>query len=44
MQPPVQVVTLVFVCAVGIIDLSMVQANRDPPVPLMFVCEKASGG
>jgi hypothetical protein len=31
MQPPVQVVTLVFFCAAALIDLSMVQANRDPP-------------
>ena len=44
MQPPVQVVTLVFVCAAGIIDLSMVQSNRDPPLPLMFVCERSIGG
>ena len=43
MQPPVQVVTLVFVCAAGIFDLSMVQANRDPPVPLMVMRKKHRG-
>jgi hypothetical protein len=31
MQPPAQVVTLAFVCAAVLIDLSMVQAKRDPP-------------
>ncbi len=44
MQPPAQVVALVFVCAAALIDLSMVQANRDPPVPLTFACERSIGG
>jgi hypothetical protein len=30
-QLPAQVVTLAFVCAAALIDLSMVQAKRDPP-------------
>jgi hypothetical protein len=42
-QPPAQVVTLAFVCAGVLIDLSMVQANRDPPVPLTFACERSIG-
>ncbi len=40
MQPPAQVVTLVFVCAAALINLSMVQANRDPPVPHVRVQKK----
>ena len=44
MRPPAQVVTLVFVCAAALIDLSMVQANRDPPPwPLTFACGRSIG-
>ena len=39
-----QVVTLVFFCAAVLIDLGMVQAKRDPPVPLTFACERSIGG
>ena len=38
-----QVVALAFVCAAALIDLSMVQAKRDPPVPLTFACERRIG-
>ena len=43
MRPPAQVVTLVFVCTAALIDLSMIQTNRDPPLALTFACERRIG-
>ena len=39
-QPPAQVVTLVFFCPAALLDLSMIQAKRDPPVPHVRVHKK----
>ena len=44
MQPPAQVVTLVFFGSAALIDLSMYQAKRDPPLALTFACERSIGG
>jgi hypothetical protein len=43
LRPPAQVVTLFF-CSPAIIDFSMIQVKRDPPVPLTFACERGIEG
>jgi hypothetical protein len=32
-----------FMCLAALIDLIMIQINRDPPVPLTFACERSIG-